>query len=93
MHSAVMKIISVAFADEGHGLTFEQAQGSLLEGGLFWLHADKLYVAQAAALCSLADILRFNPDALSDSQQCISLLYQVMHQLLFWESASQSEYS
>ena len=83
----------MVIADEGDALTFEQAQGSLPEGGLFWLHADQLFVAQAAALCSLADILRFNPDALSDSQQCILLLYQVMHQLLFWEAASQSEYS
>ena len=80
-------------ADEGDALTFEQAQGSLFDGGLFWLHADKLFVAQAAALCSLADVLRFNADALSDSQQRIFLLYQVMHQLLFWEAASQSEHS
>ena len=77
------------FVDEGDALTFEQAQGSLLEGGLFWLHRDKLFVAQAAAICSLADILRFDPDALSDSQQCRYLLNQVMQQLLFCDAALQ----
>ena len=83
----------MVFAVAGDALTFEQAQGSLLEGGLFWLHGDRLLVAQATAHCSLADVLRFSPDALSDSQQCRYLLYQVMQQLLFWYAALQSEHS
>ena len=77
MHIAVVIQILMVFVDEGDALTFEQAQGSLLEGGLFWLHRDTLFVAQATALCSLADILRFNPGALSDRKLCRYLLYQV----------------
>lgn len=37
-------------------------------------------MAQATPQCSLADILRFRPDALSDGGQCRLLLYQVREQ-------------
>ena len=37
-------------------------------------------MAQATPQCTLADILRFRPDALSDGGQCRLLLYQVREQ-------------
>ena len=60
--------------------SFSQPEGSLLEDGLFWLHGERLLVAQAAPQCFLADILRFRPDALSHGGQCRLLLYQVREQ-------------
>lgn len=67
----------MVFPGEPAGPSFEQPQGSLLADGLFWLHGQRLFVAQPRAQCSVADILRFCPEALADSGQCRLLLYQV----------------